>query len=118
MNIQPLAGSDSVPVLCWLFHRCSTLRRYSKITALLQCVCVCSVYIILSFINPLSIISCFNNFQFILLIMSHSRHLINMYFNSLTGLSDWIGRKYAIVVGGGVFLLGGAVQSASLNLWY
>ena len=33
-------------------------------------------------------------------------------------LADIIGRKFAIIVGGVVFFIGGAVQAGSIALWY
>ena len=34
------------------------------------------------------------------------------------GLADMIGRKFAVVVGGVVFFIGGAVQAGTIALWY
>lgn len=34
-----------------------------------------------------------------------------------TGMADSIGRKCAIIVGGVVFFIGGAVQAGSIALW-
>ncbi len=33
-------------------------------------------------------------------------------------LSDWIGRKLAIMVGGAIFLVGGILQASAVFLWY
>lgn len=33
------------------------------------------------------------------------------------GVSDWLGRKLAIMLGGLVFLVGGLLQAAAIFLW-
>ena len=43
---------------------------------------------------------------------------VRMYDFFFSALSDFIGRRLTIVIGGVVFTIGGAVQSASFFIWW